>query len=338
MKDGDIMDIVVQKYGGSSIKDKDAMEYILKRTKKYLQDDFKLVIVVSAQGKTTDSLINISKEYSNTQDKKALDLLLATGEMCSAALLSLMLNDNNIKSIALTGWQAGIITDSNHGEAKIQNIYKEHILNKLKDYSVVIVTGFQGIDKLGNITTLGRGGSDLSATAIASVLDAKLCEIYSDIDGILSCDPKIISDAKLLKDISYDEMIEAASCGAKVMHNRSVLVAKEYNTKVEVKNSRNLDTNSKGSYIMNIENKDIIENNEIKIISKKDNLSKITLVGQMMMSNISITKEIYDIARELNTQIFMISFSELSLSIIVDTDISNEFLKLLHKKLIVEPK
>lgn len=336
MKDGGIMDIVVQKYGGSSIKDKEAMEYILKRTKKYLENNFKLVIVVSAQGKTTDNLINISKDYSKNQDKKALDMLLSTGEMCSAALLCLMLNDNNIKSICLTGWQAGIITDSNHGEAKIQNIYKEHILDKLKDYPVVIVTGFQGIDKLGNITTLGRGGSDLSATAIASSLNAKLCEIYSDIDGILSCDPKIISDAKLLNNISYDEMIEAASSGAKVMHNRSVLIAKKYDTKVEVKNSKKIDENIKGSYIMNQNNKNIIENNEIKLISKKDNLSKITLIGQMMMSNISITKEIYDIANTLNTTIFMISFSELSISIIVDTDISNEFLKLLHKRLIVE--
>lgn len=337
MKDGEIMDIVVQKYGGSSIKDKESMKYILNRTKKYLKNNFKIVIVVSAQGKTTDNLINMGKEYSKNQDKKALDLLLSTGEMCSAALLSLMLNDNNIKSVALTGWQAGIITDSNHGEAKIQNIYKEHILDKLKEYSVVIVTGFQGIDKFGNITTLGRGGSDLSATAIASAINAKLCEIYSDIDGILSCDPKIISDAKLLKNISYDEMIEGASSGSKVMHNRSVLVAKKYNTKVEVKNSKNLD-DSKGSYIMNDDNKDIIENNEIKLISKKDNLSKITLIGQMMLSNISVTKEIYDIATKLNATIYMISFSELSLSIIVDTDKSNDFLKLLHKKLIVEQK
>lgn len=328
------MNIIVQKYGGSSLKNKDIMKKVVTRTHKYIKDDNKLIIIVSAQGKTTDELISLSKEYSNKQDKLSLDMLLATGEIKSASLLSLMLNDNNIKATPLTGFQAGIITDSNFGEAKILNIYKDCILNKLKEYDVVIVTGFQGVNKFGEITTLGRGGSDLSATSIACSLEAKICEIYSDIDGVFSADPRLVDNALLLKNISYDEMIEAASNGAKVMHNRSVMVAKESNLQIEVKNTENLKDDTK-TIICDKKNQDI-ENANIKIITKKDNLSKITIVGKMMMSKIDITKKIYEVCEELKAKVYMITFSEISISIIVDTNFSNELIKLLHKKIIVE--
>ena len=328
------MNIIVQKYGGTSLKNKDIMEKVVTRTQKYIKDDNKLVIIVSAQGKTTDELIALSKEYSNKQDKLSLDMLLATGEIKSASLLSLMLNDNNIKATPLTGFQAGIITDSNFGEAKIKNIYKDCILNKLKEYDVVIVTGFQGVNRFGEITTLGRGGSDLSATSIASSLDAKICEIYSDIDGVFSADPRLVDNATLLKNISYDEMIEAASNGAKVMHNRSVMVAKDNDLQVEVKNTENLEDDTK-TIICEMSNYDI-ENTNVKIITKKDNLSKITIVGKMMMSKIDVTKKIYEACNELNAKVYMITFSEISISIIVDTNLANELIKLLHKKIIVE--
>ena len=326
------MNIIVQKYGGTSLKNKNIMKKVVLRTQKYIKDDNKLIIIVSAQGKTTDELINLSHEYAEKQDKLSLDMLLSTGEIRSASLLSLMLNDNNIKATPLTGFQAGIITDSNFGEAKILNIYKECILNKLKEYDVLVITGFQGITKLCEITTLGRGGSDLSATSIASILDAKICEIYSDIDGVFSSDPRLVDNTNLLKSISYDEMIEAASNGAKVMHNRSVIVAKDNNLKIEVKNTKNLedDTKTKIHYTNNKE----IENTNIKIITKKDNLSKITIIGKMMMSKIDITKKIYETCEKLNAKIYMITFSEISISIIVDTDLSNELVNLLHKNLI----
>ena len=330
------MNIIVQKYGGSSLKNKEIMEKVCTRTKKYLKENVKLIIVVSAQGKTTDNLISLSKEYSKKQDKLSLDMLLSTGETTSCALLSLMLNDRGIKTIPLNGFQAGIITDSNFGEAKILNIYKECILEKFKKYDVIVITGFQGVNKFGEITTLGRGGSDLSATAIASNLNAKLCEIYSDVDGIFSSDPRLVDNTKLINSISYDEMIEAASNGAKVMHNRSVMVAKDCNLEIDVKNTSNLKDDKKTKICDKPE--ETIENNNVKIISKKDDLSKITIVGKMMVSSNYITKKIYDACNEINAKIYMITFSEISISIIVDTIVCDKLMNLLHKKIILDDK
>ena len=328
------MNIIVQKYGGSSLKNKEIMEKVCIRTEKYLKENVKLIIVVSAQGKTTDSLISLSKEYSKKQDKLSLDMLLSTGETTSCSLLSLMLNDRGIKAIPLIGFQAGIITDSNFGEAKILNIYKECILEKFKKYDVIIITGFQGVNKFGEITTLGRGGSDLSATAIASNLNAKLCEIYSDVDGIFSSDPRLVDNTKLINSISYDEMIEAASNGAKVMHNRSVMVAKDCNLEIDVKNTSNLKDDKKTKICDKPQ--ETIENNNVKIISKKDNLSKITIVGKMMVSSSFITKKIYDACNEISAKIYMITFSEISISIIVDTAVCDKLMNLLHKRIILD--
>lgn len=331
------MNIIVQKYGGSSLSNKSALKNICKRINYYLKNkDAKLVVVVSAQGKTTDNLIKLSKYYTKIQDKKSLDFLLATGEMRSAALLSMMLNEQNIKSSPLAGWQAGILTDFTYGEAKIIDIYKENILNALKDNSVVIVTGFQGVTKLGDITTLGRGGSDLSATALASKLNAISCEIYSDIDGVFSTDPKILCNASLIKKISYDEMIEASSAGAKVMHNRSVMVAKKFSIPLKIKNSKSNYDSSNETIIENISSDESIEKSKIKMITKKDELTEISIIGEMMLSNIDITKDIYQIAKKLNSKIYMITFSEFAIHIITDTKNSEEFLKALHNKLIAE--
>lgn len=330
------MNIIVQKYGGSSLKNKEIMEKVCTRTEKYLKENVKLIIVVSAQGKTTDNLISLSKEYSKKQDKLSLDMLLSTGETTSCSLLSLMLNDRGIKAIPLNGFQAGIITDSNFGEAKILNIYKECILEKFKKYDVIVITGFQGVNKFGEITTLGRGGSDLSATAIASNLNAKLCEIYSDVDGIFSSDPRLVDNTKLINSISYDEMIEAASNGAKVMHNRSVMVAKDSNLEIDVKNTSNLNDDKKTKICDKLE--ETIENNNVKIISKKDDLSKITIVGKMMVSSNYITKKIYDACNEINAKIYMITFSEISISIIVDTAVCDKLMNLLHKRIILDDK
>lgn len=332
------MNIIVQKYGGTSVKNKTALNRICKRTKYYLKDsNTKLIIVVSAQGKMTDNLISLSNNYSKIKDKKSLDLLLSTGETQTAALLCMMLNNLNIKATALTGWQAGILTDSNFGEAKILNIFTENIISKFNDYSVIIITGFQGADKLGNITTLGRGGSDLSATALAAALNASTCEIYSDIDGILSADSKICEDAKLLDLISTDEMIEAASSGAKVMHNRSVLVAKKFNVPIKVKNSRNNSTVEKCTNIITNDENNDLETNKVKLITKKDNLTEISIIGEMVMSNIEILKKVYEVSSILNVKIYLISFSEMAIHFIIDSVTSNEFINYLHKEIITEP-
>ena len=293
-----------------------------------------LVVVVSAQGKTTNNLIAKAEEYTekaNNLPKKDMDFLLSTGEMQTAALLSLMLNSKGYKAVCLTGSQAGIITNSEFGNAKIIDIVTSNILSHIDNDYIVIVTGFQGIDTLGNITTLGRGGSDLSAVALAAALNAKKCEIFSDIDGIFSADPKVIPNSKLLEEISFDEMLEASSAGAKVLHNRSVNLAKKYNIKIA---SKNTFTNSRGSVVQ----KNIKEDFDIHFITKKDDVSKICIVGPMMLSNKDAISKIFKVASEENIEIYMISFSELAINLIVDTKKSQYFVEKLHEILITKKR
>lgn len=288
-----------------------------------------LVVIVSAQGKTTNNLIDKATEYSTDSEisKRDLDFLLSTGEMQSAALLSFLLNSKGFKAICITGFQAGILTDSNYGNAKILDIENKNILQLLEEDYIVIITGFQGMDKFGNITTLGRGGSDLSAVAIASSLSAQKCEIFSDIDGIYTADPKIIPNSKLLLDISYDEMLEASSAGAKVLHNRSVNLAKEYNLPII---SKCTFSDSAGSEVKN----KVIEDSNVHFITKKDDISKICIVGPMMLSNKDAISKVYKIASEENIQIYMISFSELAINLIVDSNCAKNFMVKLHRELI----
>ncbi|CCY71810.1 aspartokinase [Clostridium sp. CAG:921] len=334
------MNIIVQKYGGTSVESKEKMEKICENIISYKLKNSKLVVVVSAQGKTTDELLKKAGDYTTIQSKRELDLLLSTGEIQSASILSMMLNEKGFESVALTGQQAGILSDSTYGSANIKDIYKENIMKYLNNDVIVVVAGFQASDKLGNITTLGRGGSDLSAVAIACALKAKKCEIYSDIDGIYSADPRIITKAKLLKNISYDEMLEAATAGAKVLHNRSVNIGKKNNVPITVKNSQK---DTEGSTVKEMLKDDILvqsnkpndfEDFSVKFITKKDDISKICIVGDMVMSNKEVVIKIFNVASKENTQIYMISFSEMAINIIVDKDKSISFMKALHKELI----
>ncbi len=332
------MNILVQKYGGTSVESKDKLEKICDNIIEYKKDGYDMVIVVSAQGKYTDNLIKKAHDYVNSPNKKDLDFLLVTGEMQTVALLSMMLNDKGYDTIPLTGEQAGIISDSTYGNAKIKFIHKENLLNHLNDNKIVIVTGFQAVDKFGNLTTLGRGGSDLSAVAIASVLDACKCEIYTDVDGIYSADPRIIPNAKLVDAVSYDEMLEAASLGAKVMHNRAVNIGKKYKMPIIVKNSQKY---SRGSIIEDYSDEckymNCIENNKIKFITKKENLTKISIVGDMVASNQDIFTHIYTLANKLDVKIEMITFSELAINITIDSKKAETFMRQLHR-LIFEEK
>ncbi len=329
------MNVIVQKYGGSSVENKEKLEKICDNIISYKNKKNNLVVIVSAQGKCTDNLIQKAKEYSKNPCKRDLDFLLTTGEMQTVALLSMMLNERGYEAISLTGEQAGIISDSTYGEAKIESIYIENILSYLKSGKIVVVTGFQAVDKLGNLTTLGRGGSDLSAVAIAAAIKARKCEIYTDVDGVFSADPRIISRAKLLKNISYNEMLEAASLGSKVMHNRAVNTGKKYNIPIIVRNSQK---RSAGSLISDKldeleETDEPFENNKVKFITKRDNMTKISIVGDMMMSNRELIYDIFDIAKNLKISIEMISFSELSINIAVQAERAVEFMEELHKEL-----
>ncbi len=231
------MGIIVQKFGGSSVADAQKVRNVANRVVDAYRDGNSVVVVVSAQGDTTDDLIEKAREINENPSKREMDMLLATGEQISIALLAMAIEKIGAPVISLTGWQAGFVTNSNSGNARIDRIDTERILSELDKKKIVIVAGFQGLDKYDDITTLGRGGSDTSAVAIAAAIHADKCEIYTDVDGVYTADPRIVKNAKKLDEITYDEMLELASLGANVLHNRSVEMAKKYGVKLEVKSS-----------------------------------------------------------------------------------------------------
>ncbi|HQI78960.1 MAG TPA: aspartate kinase [Petrotogaceae bacterium] len=218
---------VVQKYGGSSVADTEKIKRVAMKIKDRTVKGDKVVVVVSAMGKTTDNLIKLAGEVSSVPDPREMDMLLTTGEQISVALLSMSLKQAGVHAISINAFQAGIMTTSDFNCARIKNFDVQKIKKLLMDYDVVVVTGFQGITDNGDLTTLGRGGSDTSAVALAAALEFN-CEIYSDVKGIYTVDPKLHPSAKKLKSISYDEILEMANSGAKVLHDRSVEIAKKY--------------------------------------------------------------------------------------------------------------
>lgn len=328
------MNIIVQKYGGSSVANKQKLEKVMGKIISSKKGNNRIVVVVSAQGKTTNKLIEKASKYSKNTYNKEMDLLLSIGEIETVSLLTMMLKDKGYDAVGLTGSQAGVITDSNFGSAKIKMIMSENILKYLDSGKIVVVAGFQGVDKFGNITTLGRGGSDLSAVAIAASLKAKRCEIYTDVDGVYTADPNIITSSKLINKITYDEMLEAASSGAKVLHNRAVSIAKKYKIKVDVKNTVN---NSRGTQVTDEENI-VSEDSNTKILAIQKELAKITIIGDSMYSNMDYITKIYNLAKDNNIQIYIISLTEISLSIIVNEKDVEKFSKALHEKFIIKEK
>ena len=218
--------IIVQKYGGSSVATPERIKAVAERIKGYVANGYSVVVVVSAMGKTTDGLIKLAGEISAAPNRREMDMLLATGEQVSIALLAMALQEVGVDAISYTGSQVKMMTDGNFSNAKINSIATERLEGSLRQGKVVIVAGFQGIDADENITTLGRGGSDTSAVALATVLKTRDCEIYTDVDGVYTADPRIIANPKKLNEISYDEMLELARLGAKVLHSRSVEFAK----------------------------------------------------------------------------------------------------------------
>lgn len=231
------MGLIVQKFGGTSVANLDRISNVAKRVAKTYDQGNDVVVILSAMAGVTDNLIKQAQEVTNTPDKREMDVLLATGEQTTAALLAMMLNSMNYPAQSLMGYQAEVRTDCSHGNARIMEIEGSRIHALLKDKAIVVVAGFQGCDPNGNITTLGRGGSDTSAVAIAAAVKADLCEIYTDVDGIYTADPNICHKARKLNSVSYDEMLNMASLGAKVLQIRSVGFAKKYNVPVHVRSS-----------------------------------------------------------------------------------------------------
>lgn len=231
------MGIVVLKFGGTSVADKDKLFNVCKHVIKEYEANNKVIVVVSAQGRTTDTLVLEEREISNTPDKREHDVLLSTGEQITISKLAIYLKELGYDAISYTGWQVPIITDDNYGNANIIDINTNKILEQLENNKIVIVAGFQGITKSGDITTLGRGGSDTTAVALASYLKAEKLYIYTDVDGVYSEDPNINKNAIKYDSISYDKMIEMAKNGAKVLHTKCVEMAKVNNVPIIVKST-----------------------------------------------------------------------------------------------------
>jgi aspartate kinase len=266
--------LVVQKYGGSSVANVERIQKVAQRIVSYRKKGFSLVVVVSALGDTTDELIELANKINADPPEREMDMLLSTGEQISVALLAMAIHKLGAGAISFTGAQVGIITDSSHTRARIIKINADKIKDELKNGKVVIVAGFQGITLNQDITTLGRGGSDLTAVALAKELEADSCEIYTDVEGIYTADPRIEPKAKMIKKITYDEMLEMASLGAQVMQARSIEVAKKFNVPLHVRSSF---TNNPGTMIIKEVKK--MEDVVVSGITLNRNEAKITLCG-----------------------------------------------------------
>lgn len=267
------MGLVVQKYGGSSVRDAERVMNVAGRIVETYDSGNDVIVVVSAQGDTTDDLIEKAREINENPSKREMDMLLSSGEQISVSLLAMAIEKLGKPVISLTGWQAGFKTDSKYSMARIHKIDKERLQNELDKKKIIIVAGFQGINKYDDITTLGRGGSDTSAVALAAALHADVCEIYTDVDGVYTADPRICKNAYKLEDISYDEMLELASLGANVLHNRSVELAKKYHVKLAVKSSLN---KNEGTYVKEVEK---VEKMLVRGVTRDNDCARIALCG-----------------------------------------------------------
>ena len=268
------MALIVQKFGGTSVGNTDRIKNVAARVAKYHASGDQIVVVVSAMSGVTDNLIKLAKEIMPLPSEREMDMLLATGEQQTIALTAIALHALNIPAVSMTGAQAGIVTDGVHTKAKIHNITPQQVHAKLDAGNVVIVAGFQGETAAGQITTLGRGGSDLTAIALAAALKADLCQIYTDVDGVYTADPRLVPNATKLTEISYDEMLELASLGAKVMQSRSVEFAKKFGVVFEVRSSLNENPGT----IVKEETKSM-EGVVVRGVALDKNQAKVTLVG-----------------------------------------------------------
>ena len=266
------MSLIVQKFGGSSVKDAERLKNVADIITKTYAAGNQVVVVVSAQGDTTDDFIEKAREVNLKPSRREMDVLLSAGEQISMALLAMTIESLGYPVVSLTGWQAGIQTSSHYSAAKIHRINTERLSMELDKKNIVIVAGFQGINKYDDITTLGRGGSDTTAVALAAALHADLCQIYTDVNGVYTTDPRICKGAKKLDDISYDEMLELASLGANVLHNRSVELAKKYNIKLEVLSSL---TRQPGTMVKEVEK---VEKLLVRGVTKDNDVARISIV------------------------------------------------------------
>ena len=267
------MSLIVQKFGGTSVRDAERINNVADIVTSAYKEGNDVVVVVSAQGDTTDDFIEKAAEINEKPSKREMDMLLSAGEQISASLLAMAIERMGYPVVSLLGWQAGFDTTSDYGNARIKKVDAARIKKEIDKRRIVVVTGFQGVNRYGDMTTLGRGGSDTSAVAIAATMHADLCQIYTDVDGVYTADPRKIPGAVKLPSISYDEMLELATLGAQVLHNRSVEMAKKYNIELEVLSSL---TRSRGTIVKEESN---VEKMLISGVAKDDNIARISIIG-----------------------------------------------------------
>jgi len=268
------MALIVQKYGGSSVTDADKIKNVARRIAKAKDEGNQVVVVVSAMGDTTDELIRMARQVSEQPEERELDVLLSTGELISSTLLAMALGSLGYKAVSLTGAQAGIQTDSSYSRARILRVNPNRIVDELEKDNIVIVAGFQGVTPDMDITTLGRGGSDTTAVALAASLNAEVCQIYTDVEGVYTADPRFVSEAIKLKEVGYEEMLELASYGARIMHPRAVELGELYNMPILIASSF---SDSPGTLIC--KEASMEARNKVRGIAHDTNVAKITVIG-----------------------------------------------------------
>jgi len=316
-KEGKGMNLIVQKFGGSSVKDAAHIRNvagIIADT--YLQGN-NVIVVLSAQGDTTDDLIAKAQEINPHASKREMDMLLSTGEQISVALCAMALESMGLPCVSLAAWQVGIRSTHVHSDARIKRIDSERIQKELDARRIVIVTGFQGVDRTGDVTTLGRGGSDTSAVALAAAFRADMCQIYTDVDGVYTTDPRIVANAQKLEEITYDEMLELASQGAGVLHNRSVELAKKFRVNLEVVSSLERKPGTKVKEVTKVEKTNIAG------VAKDTSIARVALIG--LQHNPGVAFQVFDLLSKHNINVDVILQS-------IGRDATKDITFTIHKK------
>lgn len=292
------MSLIVQKFGGSSVRDAQRIRNVAGIIAETYLEGNDVLVVLSAQGDTTDDLIAKAEEINSHPSKREMDMLLSTGEQISVALCAMALESMGLPCVSLTAWQVGIQTTAVHGDARIKRIDSERVQAELDQHRIVLITGFQGMDRAGDVTTLGRGGSDTSAVALAAAFRAKLCQIYTDVDGVYTADPRIVPNARHLDEITYDEMLELASQGAGVLHNRSVELAKKFRVNLEVLSSLERKPGTKVKEVTKV------EKTTIAGVAKDTSIARIALIG--LRHNPGVAFQVFDLLSKHNINVDLI--------------------------------
>lgn len=292
------MSLIVQKFGGSSVRDAQRIRNVAGIIAETYLEGNDVLVVLSAQGDTTDDLIAKAEEINSHPSKREMDMLLSTGEQISVALCAMALESMGLPCVSLTAWQVGIQTTAVHGDARIKRIDSERVQAELDQHRIVLITGFQGMDRAGDVTTLGRGGSDTSAVALAAAFRAKLCQIYTDVDGVYTADPRIVPNARHLDEITYDEMLELSSQGAGVLHNRSVELAKKFRVDLEVLSSLERKPGTKVKEVTKV------EKTTIAGVAKDTSIARIALIG--LRHNPGVAFQVFDLLSKHNINVDLI--------------------------------